>query len=248
MSSRKNNNILVIGGRGLVGRIIVEYFTTEKYNVCVIDNVNDYKTDDRVLEYFKADINNSKQLHEVAKALESNFDNLHCVINCSYPRSKLYGLNVENISLEVFNENVKLHLGGYFNVMKVFIEKFIQQGFGNIINFSSVQGAQSPKFHHYKDTNMTSPVEYTAAKSAIIAISKYFAKYYKDKNIRINCISPGGIFDNQTNKFIEKYNEDTLNKGLLDPEDILGTVKFLISDDSKYINGQNIIVDDGWSL
>ena len=95
---------------------------------------------------------------------------------------------------------------------------------------------------------MTSPVEYTAAKSAIIAISKYFAKYYKNKNIRINCISPGGIFDNQDSKFIEKYKQDTLNKGLLDPEDMLGTVKFLVSDDSKYINGQNIIIDDGWSL
>ena len=79
-------------------------------------------------------------------------------------------------------------------------------------------------------------------------MTKYLAKYYKNKNIRINCVSPGGINDNQPNEFIKNYEASTLNIGMLDPEDISNTVEWLVSEKSRAINGQNIIVDDGWSL
>ena len=95
---------------------------------------------------------------------------------------------------------------------------------------------------------MTSPIEYSAIKSGIISITKYLSKYYKKRNLRVNCISPGGIKNNQPNIFIENYNSSCNSKGLLDSEDLTGLILFLISDKSKYINGQNIIIDDGWSL
>ena len=95
---------------------------------------------------------------------------------------------------------------------------------------------------------MTSPIEYSAIKSGIISITKYLSKYYKKRNLRVNCISPGGIRNNQPNIFIENYNSSCNSKGLLDSEDLTGLILFLISDKSKYINGQNIIIDDGWSL
>ena len=106
----------------------------------------------------------------------------------------------------------------------------------------------SPKFKHYKNTSINSPIEYTAAKAGIISITKYLAKYLKDKNIRVNSISPGGILDNQPEKFRNAYQESCVSKGLLDAEDLIGTIEFLLSSRSKYINGQNIIIDDGWSL
>jgi len=132
--------------------------------------------------------------------------------------------------------------------MQRFTQLFIEQGYGNIINISSIQGISAPKFSHYEGTNMDSPIEYTAAKTAIIAMTRYLVKFLKDKNIRINCISPGGILDNQPESFLEKYKDSCINKGMLDSQDILGAIKFLISEDSRFINGQNIIVDDGWSL
>ena len=74
------------------------------------------------------------------------------------------------------------------------------------------------------------------------------AKYLKDTNIRVNCISPGGIFDDQPETFLSSYRNKCLNKGMLNPSDLVGTLIFLLSDSSKYINGQNIIVDDGFTL
>ena len=74
------------------------------------------------------------------------------------------------------------------------------------------------------------------------------SKYYKNKNIRVNCISPGGIRNNQSNLFITKYRKSCNSKGLLDGKDISKLILFLLSDKSKYISGQNLVIDDGWTL
>ena len=74
------------------------------------------------------------------------------------------------------------------------------------------------------------------------------AKYFKGKNIRVNAISPGGILDAQPKEFLDRYNQQCSTKGMLDPKDLNGTLIFLLSDMSNHINGQNIIVDDGFTL
>ena len=107
---------------------------------------------------------------------------------------------------------------------------------------------QAPKFEHYYNLKMNSPIEYSAIKSGIIAVSRYLSKYYKNKNIRVNCISPGGIKDKQPDLFIKRYRESCNSKGLLDGKDISKLILFLLSDKSKYISGQNLVIDDGWTL
>ena len=243
-------NIIIIGGAGLLGREIVKTLM-QKNNVVVFDVIENkdwLSINQNIKNYFQVDISRDSELTVAIEAIAEDFGEIDCVINTSYPRNKSYGKNAHEVNLKDFNENINLHLGSYFNVMQQFSKLFISQGYGNIINISSIQGVSAPKFEHYTGTSMTSPVEYTAAKSTIIAISKYMAKYLKGKNIRVNCISPGGILNGQPAEFISRYKDSCLNKGMLDPEDLIGAVKFLVSDDSKYINGQNIIVDDGWSL
>jgi NAD(P)-dependent dehydrogenase (short-subunit alcohol dehydrogenase family) len=95
---------------------------------------------------------------------------------------------------------------------------------------------------------MTSPIEYTVSKSAIISITSYLSKYFRNKNLRINCVSPGGIEDNQPKVFKKRYRNSCNNIGLLKTNNIVPTISFLLSEDSKAINGKNIIIDDGWSL
>jgi NAD(P)-dependent dehydrogenase (short-subunit alcohol dehydrogenase family) len=95
---------------------------------------------------------------------------------------------------------------------------------------------------------MTVPVEYAAIKAGIIHLTRYLAKYLKSKNIRVNCISPGGILDSQPKVFLKKYKEKCINKGMLDAKDLNSALDFLLSSDSKFVNGQNIIIDDGFTL
>ena len=95
---------------------------------------------------------------------------------------------------------------------------------------------------------MTSPVEYAVIKAGIAHLTRYMARYFKTWNVRVNSISPGGIRDGQPDIFQKKYDRFGSGKGMLDPSDLCGALLFLLSAMSRYVNGQNIIVDDGWSL
>ena len=95
---------------------------------------------------------------------------------------------------------------------------------------------------------MTMPIEYSAIKSAVIMITRYFSQYFKVDGVRCNSLSPGGIYDHQPDSFLEKYNTYCGVKGMLDPQDLIGTLMFLLSDSSQYMSGQNITIDDGFSL
>jgi NAD(P)-dependent dehydrogenase (short-subunit alcohol dehydrogenase family) len=143
---------------------------------------------------------------------------------------------------------VGLNLGGYFVTSQIFSKYFQNQGYGNIVNISSIYGVISPKFEIYKGTSMTTSVEYAAFKSGLIHLTKYMAKYFKGMGIRVNAISPGGILDAQHELFLKAYNAQCSSVGMLDKGDINGSLLYLLSDLSKYVNGQNIVVDDGFSL
>ena len=95
---------------------------------------------------------------------------------------------------------------------------------------------------------MTMPVEYAAIKSGLIQLTKYMAKYFKGMNIKVNALSPGGIFDHQPEIFLENYKMECSTKGMLEQSDLTGSLIYLLSDMSKYVNGQNIVVDDGFSI
>jgi NAD(P)-dependent dehydrogenase (short-subunit alcohol dehydrogenase family) len=113
---------------------------------------------------------------------------------------------------------------------------------------SSIYGVVAPRFEVYENTTMTMPVEYAAIKAGLIHLTKYMAKYFKGKNIRVNSISLGGLKDGQPESFLDSYEQFCLNKGMLDAKDISGTLLYLLSDLSEYVNGQNITVDDGFTL
>ena len=100
---------------------------------------------------------------------------------------------------------MSLQLGGSILLSKQIIKIFRKQSYGNLILLSSIQGVSAPKFEHYKGTKMSSPIEYGAIKSGIISITKYLAKLVRNTEIRVNCVSPGGILDKQPAKFLKAY-------------------------------------------
>ena len=102
-------------------------------------------------------------------------------------------------------------------------------------------------FSIYEGTEMTSPVAYSAIKGGVISLNRYFASYFGPYNVRSNCVSPGGIYNNQQSKFIKNYNDKVPLRRMGEPNDIAPLVSFLLSDYAKYITGQNIAVDGGWT-
>ena len=169
-------------------------------------------------------------------------------VELEYPKSKKWGSKIENLEAKYLKEDLFNQLGLSIILSKIAIKFFRKQSYGNLILLSSIQGITNPKFDHYIGTNMNSPIEYSAIKAGIISITRYLAKYCKKENIRVNCISPGGIINQQPTKFLKKYNENCSSKGMLDATDLTGTFLFLLSNHSKFVTGQNMIIDDGWSL
>ena len=240
--------IVIIGSEGLLGKEIADHLIAMKSKVVKSDlSIKDTSENDSEL-IMNVNITSEQSLQNLFKKTLDKFDSIDCLINVAYPKTNNFGQDLQSVSYDDFCESINLHLGGYFLASKVFAENFLTLGQGNIINFSSIYGSISPKFEIYENSTFGMPIEYAAIKSALIHMTKYFAKYYSGKNIRFNTISPGGIFDNHEESFAKLYAYHCLNKGMLDPKDILGLVEFLISDNSRYLNGQDIILDDGFTL
>jgi NAD(P)-dependent dehydrogenase (short-subunit alcohol dehydrogenase family) len=259
MQNSMNDKVVVVtGGAGLIGRTFVRCIAGHG-GIAVIADLNKHTSNTFIEELQKdgfqnnvvsveLDITSKESINKAISHLHDRYGKIDALVNNAYPRNKNYGRKFEDVTYEDFNQNVSTHLGGYFLTSQQFAAYFKKQGHGNIINMSSIYGVVAPRFGIYSNTPMTMPVEYAAIKSAIIQLTKYMSQYLKGNNIRINCISPGGILDGQPEEFLSRYNSMAASKGMLDVDDLQGTLLYLLSDMSKFVNGQNIVVDDGWSL
>lgn len=254
----KNKVIVITGGAGLIGEEFVKA-VIENEGIAIIADINEElglkvkedlskKLNTTNIDFVKLDITSKNSLNNCIDFLNEKYQRIDALVNNAYPRNKNYGRHFFDVEYEDFIQNLGLNLGGYFTASQQFSQYFKKQGYGNIVNISSIYGVIPPKFEIYENTSMTMPVEYAAIKSGLIHLTKYMAKYFKGMNIRVNALSPGGIFDHQPESFLAKYKEKCLNKGMLDKSDMKGTLVYLLSDMSKYVNGQNIVVDDGFSL
>ena len=253
-----NKIIVVTGGSGLIGRSFVKAIV-ESSGTAIIADINEesgrrvcddlsFKLDTKNIDFIQMDITKKESIQQCLLKLDEKYGKIDGLVNNAYPRNKRYGKHFFDVEYEDFVENVGLNLGGYFLTSQQFAKYFQDQGYGNIINISSIYGVIAPEFDIYENTSMTTPPEYAAIKSGLIHLTKYMAKYFSGNNIRVNSLSPGGIFDNQNQDFLEAYKKRCLSKGMLNAEDLNGALTFLLSDSSKFVNGQNIIVDDGFTL
>ncbi|RPF75011.1 MAG: SDR family oxidoreductase [Rickettsiales bacterium TMED289] len=248
-------NILIFGGTGLIGKELVKEFLSFGSKIISVDIDSEalkiqkklYKNKNYHSLY--ADITNLDSLRSVFDYSIEEVGTIDAAINLAYPKNSEYGNEFWDVSYQSFSENVSKHLGGYFLIMQQCAKYSIENNRPfSLVNFASIYGSIAPKFDIYKKTTMTMPIEYAAIKASIIHLSSYVAAYTKGSEFRVNCISPGGILDGQDEEFLENYKAYSRTKGMLNPEDLIGAVAFLCSDSSKFVCGQNIVVDDGFSL
>lgn len=250
-----NKCILIVGAGGLLGshlvsailavgaKVIAADINTDLINERLIGLGIDIKSEK--LTCSTLDVTNEDSL----KLFFEQHENIDGAVNATYPRNEAYGAHFFDVNIANFNENVSLHLGSSFLFMQQCASYFKRKEKDfSLVNISSVYGVVAPKFEIYENTKMTMPVEYAAIKSAIVHLSKYVVAYVADSRFRVNSVSPGGIFDHQPNLFLDAYKRQTLGKGMLDVTDVVGSVIYLLSDCARYVNGQNIVVDDGFIL
>ena len=246
-------SILVIGAAGLLGREVVLSLLEQGATVIAAD-INMEQLNCR----FQEPLSRSDKLtlaplditdEESVKTFFGAISNLQGVVNCAYPRNSEYGKAFLDVSYASFNDNMSLHLGSAFLILQQSAQLFNRlKSPLSVVNMASIYGVIAPKFELYNETSMTMPVEYAAIKSAIVHLNKYVSAYIKDSRFRVNSVSPGGLMDAQDERFLTRYKQRTRGTGMLGAADMVGAVVFLLSKQSQFMTGQNLIIDDGFTL
>jgi NAD(P)-dependent dehydrogenase (short-subunit alcohol dehydrogenase family) len=254
----RNKVVVITGGAGLLGRTFC-HTVVQNGARCVVVDV-DLERGARTAEelntefgagctvFMHVDINEESSVRQMLDDATRQFGGIDAIVNNAYPRNSHFGRRFEDVTRKDFCDNVAQHLGGYFLMSQRAVDLFRAQGHGNIVNMASVYGSLAPRFGIYDGTSMTMPVEYAVIKAGVLQLTRYLASYLTGQNIRVNAISPGGVENGQPEPFRAAYRAFCSNKGMLDASDVSGALLFLLSDQSRFIHGHNLVVDDGFSL
>jgi len=245
MKNLINKVIIVTGGSGLLGKSIIENLEIEG---AIVINAEININDDLENNIICCDVTEESSVNRTLKIIFNKYGKIDGFVNNAYPRTDDWGAKFEEIKFESWRRNIDMQLNSVFITTKGVIEIMKEQGFGSIINIASIYGVLAPDFSIYEGTTMTMPAAYSAIKGGVISYSKYLASYYGKYGIRVNCVSPGGIYNNQPQDFVNNYTKKVPFSRMGNPSDISPVISFLISEKANYITGQNIIIDGGFSI
>lgn len=256
MINLKNKIILITGASGLIGSYLSKHLEKSGCKLILVDNnkkklISLKKKLNKSFFLANCDLCNIEEITSFCSSIKKKFNKIDVLIHLASPvgTSKLKGWNTEFKYQNIENWSVSYNL----NVVSLF---FLVQNLHNllmksknasIINFGSIYAECAPKKYIYKNTKIFNPAGYSCSKSASLYLTKWLASTLGPK-IRCNMISPGGLLNGQKNLFIKNYSKITPLKRMTNLDDLIGPVIFLSSEMSKYITGQNLFVDGGFSI
>jgi NAD(P)-dependent dehydrogenase (short-subunit alcohol dehydrogenase family) len=237
----KDKVIIVTGGSGLIGREIVND-VLKKGGITINAEFNlETNFDVGTLRF---DITDPNSIKEGLKCVFEKYEKIDGIVNCAYPRTSDWGEKFEDVEYSSWQKNVDMQLNPLFLITQECL-KYMKKG-ASFVNIGSIYGVVGNDFTIYENTQMTSPAAYSAIKAGVINFTRYIASYVGHKGIRANCVSPGGVFNNQDTIFVENYSHKVPLKRMAQSSEIAPAVSFLLSDEASYITGHNLIVDGGW--
>lgn len=248
MKDLENKVIIVTGASGLIGKEIVKELLEHKANVVYADIAAGTVQETLQCHPYTLDLGSNESIDNLVDFTVQKLGRIDGLINAAYPRTRDWGrYKFEDTPFEHWKRNVELQLNSVFYLDQQVLKVMKEQGHGSIVNFGSIYGIVGNDFTIYEEYGGTSPAEYCAIKGGIINFTRYLASYFGKYGIRVNCVCPGGIFDNQRQEFLKAYNHRCPMKRMGTPEDIAPLCLFLVSQGSKYITGQIIAADGGWT-
>ncbi|AKB18834.1 SDR family oxidoreductase [Methanosarcina sp. WWM596] len=249
--------ILVTGGSGYLGKIMCEALA-EFGATLVISSRSFGKTEEVAKDLFEKFGNQNHPLEldtsdfgNIKKNIDyivQRFGKIDVLINNAY-----YGAGKELLSMDdnEWNKGIDGSINSVYRCTKAVLPYMLENNYGKIINIASMYGMVSPDVSIYEGNNYYNPANYGAGKAAVIQFTRYIAGVYGKFGITSNSVSPGPFpnLDVQKNKkFIEMLENKVPLKRIGSPDDLKGVIVLLSSNASNYINGENIVVDGGWTI
>lgn len=242
-----NNKVIILtGAGGLIGREVLKHLSSNGAKVVAVD-LKEYESDADIFLTF--DVTKTEEIDLLIERVIQNYGRIDGLVNLAYPRTSDWGTKFEDIPFESWQKNVDMQMNTVFYINQKVLEIMKKQKSGSIVNIASIYGVVGNDFTLYEEYGGTSPAAYAAIKGGIVNLTKYLASYYGKYNVRVNCMSPGGVLDkkNQQESFIKRYSEKSPLKRLANPEEMAPAISFLLSDDASFITGHNLMVDGGWT-
>ncbi|WP_153799440.1 SDR family oxidoreductase [Foetidibacter luteolus] len=197
------------------------------------------------------DVTSKQSWQDLLKQTLDTFGRVDILVNNAgfTNQSKTAGFTrgFEDFPLEDWNAIMNVNLTGTFLGCQVIGSFMVKQGSGSIINIASLYGVISPNHKIYPGTGITQPVAYSVSKHGVIGLTKYLATLWAEKGVRVNSLTPGGIFNNHEGLFLERFKQLNPAGRMSQKEELRGAIVYLASDAASHVIGHNMIVDGGWT-
>ena len=251
----KNKVAIVTGAGGLLGKEHCKALNTAGCKIIALDidlkklvnlknNIN--------CDYYLCDITNKKKIVILKNKILRKYKKIDILINNAtidfIPNKKTKKINFENFSIKQLHEEIKVGINGSMLMSQIFGPLMVKNKNGVIINIASDLSTIAPNQEIYSHLKIYKPVSYSIIKHAIVGLTKYLASYWGKKNVRVNSLSPGGVFNNQDKLFHSKIKKLIPMNRMANVTEYHGAIIFLCSDASKYMNGHNLVIDGGRSI
>ena len=244
--------ILVSGGAGNYGKCIAEGLAEAGATVIIasrnLENVNEVAANFQSLglnvHSLQLDQGDHESVLAIKQAIIEKFGKLNGFINNAVARTMKGYMG----PIEQFAASMQVNATGMMDILREMGELIgLNKDGGAIVNISSMMGMFGPDYSNYEGTDMGKdlPPDYFFHNAGLINLTKYMAQHLAGKNIRVNCISPGGLFNNQPERFLENYTKKVPLRRMANSDDIKGLIVLLSSQAGSYINGENILMDGG---
>jgi NAD(P)-dependent dehydrogenase (short-subunit alcohol dehydrogenase family) len=256
---------IVTGGAGLLGRQFCRTLAEAGAAVLISDlNINEAQKIAGELADSKKraiaqqmDVGDSASVENLVTVAVKNFGKLDILVNSAALDPKFdqaaagkHSSAFEEYPLQAWEAALRVNLTGAFLCSQAAVKPMLDQGSGVIINICSTYGLGGPDQRIYQREGKPAqykPVDYTVTKAGILGLTKYLATYYGSKNIRVNALTPGGVFNDHADDFVQAYSSRTVLGRMARSDEMNGALLFLASDASSYMTGANLVVDGGWT-
>jgi NAD(P)-dependent dehydrogenase (short-subunit alcohol dehydrogenase family) len=246
--------VVLTGGAGQYGRPLAAQLAEAgatlvlaSRNVAALQKIAD---EERARGYdahaFPLDQGDEKSILSLRDQIVAKFGRVDGLVNNAVlrPAKEL----TEKDPAKAWEESMRVNGTGVYVITRAFGEAMAQKKTGSIVNIGSIYGMMGPTFSFYEGTNLGVGIgDYFYIKGGMITLTRYFAAVYGPSGVRVNCLSPGGFYNNQPQAFVERYNKSTFLGRMAGTRDLGGPVTFLLSEAASYITGANLPVDGGFT-
>lgn len=250
---------LITGGTGHIGMAMAHTLAELGCNLCLLDRQDNalaeaaqrLRADWGVrIETLEIDLENEQERATLPHTLGTLFGRLDILVNNAgfVGDSQLQGwvVPLEEQRVDTWRRALEVNLTAVFHLSQILAPMLREHGKGTIVNLSSIYGVAGPDLRLYDGTKMGSPAAYAASKGGLIQLTRWLSTVLAPQ-IRVNCISPGGVFRNQPEAFVDRYIVRTPLARMATEEDFKGAIAYFVSDLSAYVTGENLMVDGGWT-